>query len=393
MMKGTMKAMMKAMMNVILSNITRPVWGLLLLAAAPVVVTSQSPQARLIGEVIAVDPTKGLEIRADSGITARVRIDDRTRVLKVPAGETSLAKAGQIKASEIAVGDRVLASGASERLPAAGSGQQTAGGSNVELFAVQVVVMSLSEITKMRERESQEWQTRGIAGVVTSVNPQTKEITLLPRGRADAAPIVITTAEATRFRRYAADSVRFSDAKSSSLAEIKRGDHLRALGERSADGARFKSEQIISGSFLTVVGVVSGTTPSGEVKVNVQGIPQPITLRASPESTVKRITSKIAATLVRESSQGSASRNQGSSRGNEVLERLAPMSFSELKQGDVVAFTSAAGRDLSRLTALTVVGGIDLLIAALQKTAGGSAGPALNSGLPAGMLDMVMGQP
>ena len=366
----------------ILSNIVNSSCRLLLLLAAPVLVASQSSQVRLIGDVIAVDSTKGLEIRADSGITAHVGIDERTRVLKVPAGETSLAKAGRIKASDIAVGDRVLASGASAE-------------NSVPIVAAQVIVMSRTDITRMRERESQEWQTRGIAGVVAGVNAQTKEITLLPRGRADATPIVITTAEATRFRRYAVDSVRFSDAKSSSLAEIKRGDHLRALGERSADPARFKSEQIISGSFLTAVGVVSGTTPSGEVKVNVQGIPQPIILRASPDSTVKRITPRIAAALVREISQAPANRkvDGGSSQGNEVLDRLAPMTFSELKQGDVVAFTSTAARDVSRLSALTVVGGIDVLIAALQKQAGGAVGPTLNSGLPSGMLETVMGQP
>lgn len=340
----------------------------------------QAQQSRVIGEVISADAGKGFDVRSDAGLVTHIRVDERTRVLRIPAGESSLAKGEQIKADDIAIGDRLLAAGST-------SDQSM-------LTATQLVVMSRGEIQKMRQHETEEWRTRGIAGVVTAINPQTKEITLLPRGRQDATPIVIAASDATRFRRYAPNSVKFSDAKASSLAEIRRGDHLRALGERSSDGSRFRPQEIVSGSFLTVIGVVSAISPStSEIKLNVQGVPQPIMLRVTQDATLRRITPKLAASLVRESAETKAVKNEKVSPGSEVLERLAPMVFSDLKQGDVLAFTSGATRDLSHLTAVTVVGGIDVLIASLQKQGGLPAGPALNSGLPSGMLDTIMGQP
>jgi len=372
---------MRTVISIFTSIIAGAAFFTLSTRATPGCFGGQFAQTRLIGEVVGINTDMSFDIRADSGGVAHFRVDERTRVLRVPAGETSLARAEQVSPNEIAVGDRLLASGWSS-------------GSSAPMIATQIVVMSHNDIQKMRQREVEEWRTRGIAGVVTAINPQTREIVLLPRGRQDATPVVIAASEATRFRRYAVDSVKFSDAKTSSLAEIKRGDHLRALGERTPDGARFKPEEIVSGSFLTVVGVVSGISSStGEIKVNVQGIPQPIALRVSMDATLRRITPKLAASLIRENGVVQAGKSPAGSSGNEVLESLAPMVFSDLKQGAVLAFTSAATRDLSHLTAVTVVGGIDVLIAELQKQAGRPSGPALSSGLPSGLLDTIMGQP
>jgi Golgi nucleoside diphosphatase len=47
-----------------------------------------------------------------------------------------------------------------------------------------------------------------------------------------------------RFFRYAADSVNLNDARPSSFAEIKVGDQLRALGQKSEDGSRLAAEEI-----------------------------------------------------------------------------------------------------------------------------------------------------
>ena len=119
-----------------------------------------------------------------------------------------------------------------------------------------------------QEHNSDEWHRRGIAGRITALNPTTKQITLIARSREGTPVIVINGSGTVRFRRFAPDSFSLSDARASSFAELKVGDFVRALGERSADGARFTPEEIVAGSFLRVGGKVTATnTATGEVTI------------------------------------------------------------------------------------------------------------------------------
>jgi hypothetical protein len=101
--------------------------------------------------------------------------------------------------------------------------------------------MSKGDIAEKREREKEDWRKRGVAGTISTINADTKEITIDARTAEGPKPTVILTTAETKFRRYAPDSVRFSDAKPSTIAELKAGDQLRALGTRSSDG-RFTAE-------------------------------------------------------------------------------------------------------------------------------------------------------
>ena len=49
-------------------------------------------------------------------------------------------------------------------------------------------------------------------------------------------------------RRYAADSVKFDDAKPGTLDQIKPGDQLRARGTKSDDGKEMAAAEIVSGT-------------------------------------------------------------------------------------------------------------------------------------------------
>ena len=63
----------------------------------------------------------------------------------------------------------------------------------------------------------------------------------------------------TVIRRYAPDSVKFDDAKPGTLDQIKPGDQLRARGTKNADGNELAAEEIVSGTFRNVAGVVVAT--------------------------------------------------------------------------------------------------------------------------------------
>ena len=89
------------------------------------------------------------------------------------------------------------------------------------------------------------------------MNADTKEITVDARTAGRPKPVVVAATAETKFRRYAPDSVRFSDAKPSAFADLKVGDQVRALGTKSADGARFTPDEIVTGAFQTISGSIT----------------------------------------------------------------------------------------------------------------------------------------
>jgi len=206
-------------------------------AAAP-----QQPQADksitpngVLGDVTAINiVAKGLSVKTDAGNSVVVVFNDATSFIRALPGATTLEGATKITPAEISIGDRVLA-----------RGKVADDQKSVTVRAI--VVMTKADIAKKHERDREEWKRRGILGTVTAVNPATKEVTVTASTGEGPKPLVVAAGgEKVVFRRYAPDSVKFADAKASSFTELKVGDRLRALGERSADGARFTPEEIVA---------------------------------------------------------------------------------------------------------------------------------------------------
>jgi len=78
---------------------------------------------------------------------------------------------------------------------------------------------------------------------------QTGEIAVDVRGPGGTKRVMITPAPNAVIRRYTADSIKFQDAKPSTLAEIKTGDQVRARGDKSEDGGKMTADEIVSGTF------------------------------------------------------------------------------------------------------------------------------------------------
>jgi hypothetical protein len=361
---------------------------------------------RAIGEVIEINPTaQRMVIKTDAGSIVNVLLDANTQYLRVPPGETSLEKAVKITLAEISVGDKVYARGRVSE-------------DRKSVPAQKLIMMSKADIQKKQERERAEWRRRGISGIITALNPQTKEITLEVRTREGPKQVIIETSDKVIFRRYAPDSVKFSDARLSSFAELKVGDQLRALGDKSADGARFVAEQIVSGSFRTVGGTVAAVNPeTNEIKITMLGSKQQLTVVITKDSMLRRIPPQVATFIAIRSlgirpggqlQQGRPVRAQmqrgpeqdGSAGGGppeggdlqEMIERLPALTLAEIKPGETIAVCSTIGTTPSRLTAITLVSGVDAILSAMQR-AGSQRALDLSTGLPPGVLDFGIGQP
>ncbi|HEY0077230.1 MAG TPA: hypothetical protein VGB73_01180 [Pyrinomonadaceae bacterium] len=387
---------------------------------------------RVIGEVVGIDGVaKQLTVKTDSGALVTVLLDEKSVYLRTRPGATNLEGAASITLADIRIGDRVFARGRVAE-------------DQKSVRTQQLIVMTKADIAEKHERDREEWRRRGIVGTVSAINPETKEITLQVRSFVGAPqPVVVSAGEGkVKFRRYAPDSVRFSDAKPGSLAEIKVGDQLRAKGERSADGARFAPEEIVSGTFRSIRGsVVAVDAQANEIKVKDQD-GQTVTVRISKDSTVKRIPAEFAQRMAMRAQRGAgggaeggegAERPQGERAGGrdaasgagagggarrraegaggdeaaggmgrrrmggapdvqEMLERMPAITVAELKPGEMVVVSSTAGADPTRATAIALVSGVEALLQMQQQRRGGGAQGA-SLGLPGGALDLGIGLP
>ncbi len=361
----------------------------ILLALA--IASAQTPANKsLIGEITAADSAaKTLTVKGDDGSTYTVTLSDATSYFRLPLGEKDLKKAEKIGLSDVSVGDRLLARGP---LP---EGSKT-------LPARTVVIMTKADIAKKQAQDRADWQQRGIAGTIVSLNADSKEITINTHGR-DAKDIVID-ASAAAFRRYAAGSVRFADAKPGSFAELQPGDAVRALGNKSEDGTHYKAEELVSGSFQAIaVTVNSIDLAAGELQATDLQTKKNVTIKTNPNSMLRRLPETMAAALARRmrpggdsSAAGRAGAPEGRGAGGDtaggagrggfggpggrggfgagadlqqVLERAPQLMLAELKKGDAL-IVSGSKAEGSTVTAIALVAGVEPFLAAAPRTGG-----------------------
>lgn len=357
-----------------------------------------------IGEVAGIDESSGqITIKTDAGATVTVTADEKTSILRLPPGETTLDKAVKITLADLAVGDRVYAR---ERV----AGQQPS-------VARSIIVMKRSDIAQKQQQEREEWRRRGIVGTISTLDPAKKEIALQVRTPEGPKPVVIEATGNVLYKRYAPNSVRFSDAKRSSFNELQVGDQIRALGEKNADETRFKPEQIVSGAFRTVMGTVTNVdAESQRLTVTDLETQQSLTVLISKDSMLRRIQPMMAQMMAQRAQGQSAAavpaaqqgdRAQGRPQGDaaagqrmaggpgargdimEMLERLPAMPVADIKTGEMVAFLTTRTSNPSEATAITLIAGLEAFGNMGARPGGPASGPSLQPGL----LDFNIGLP
>src|ERR1700758_1214291 len=131
--------------------------------------------------------------------------------------------------------------------------------------------MARTDLEARHQQEQQDWQKRGIGGLVSSVDAAGGTVEISVTGLSGKKEITVQASKTTVVRRYAPGSVKFDDAKVSTLREIHPGDQLRARGERSADGSQMTADEIVTGSFRNVAGTVN-SVDAGAGTISVQDL-------------------------------------------------------------------------------------------------------------------------
>jgi hypothetical protein len=347
---------------------------------------AQAPASvTVIGTVTDLDiETSTITVKSDTGEVVVFPYDDKSQFKRLPLGKTAMADAVPITLAEIELGDRVTAK---KRLTPTGS---------VAPITL-MIVMSKGDIAKKQEIERAAWRERGTFGKVTAVDPAKRTITVSQRTREGLKELTIVTNDKTTFRRYAPDSVKFSDAQPSQLAAVRVGDQVRALGKRNEDGTSYEAEQVVFGTFKTLSVTVVSVNAEGREITARDDSGATLTLRITPDSNLKQVPEQGGffgppggqrpggPPSGPPAGEGPRPGGTGGGPGGgrfmaggfdpaALIEFLPPLQLSELKPETKLLVLTTEGATPNRVTAITVVKGLDTLFARFARQAGGAAG-------------------
>jgi hypothetical protein len=338
-----------------------------------------------VGAIKGINGTT-LTLAPDTGAEVKVEVRANVRVLRVAPGETNLANAAAIQFADLQVGDRVLI-------------QATPGADAQSFVATRVIAMKKSDVDAKQEADRLDWQRRGIAGLVSAVDPAAGVVTVSAGGPAGARSVAVKATQATKVRRYAPDSVRFDDAIPSAVAQLKVGDQLRARGTRNADGSELAAEEIVAGTFRNISGVINAVdATTNSITVNDLATKKPVVVKVTTQSQVTKLTPEAAAAVAaRNRAAGAAAaggagaaagaanagRGGGAGRGaggaggagggrgagggggdlQQIVSRMPPATLANFAKGEAVMVVSTEGT-AAGVTAITLVGGVEPILTA-----------------------------
>ena len=272
--------------------------------------------------------------------------------------------------------------------------------------------------------------------MITTLKPDTNEITIQHRTMAGNQSVIIAVSDKTEMRRYAPDSIKFSDAKPSTFTELKVGDQLRALGDRAEDGTHFTPQKVVTGSFRTIAGTITAIdAATGEIKINELEKKQPLTIVVKSDTVLRKFPPasemgmmmggfnrgagggpggqapqgggqppQAGARPQGAGGQQSGPGGQGGPGGpggrpgggpniNDMLERLPTISVADVKVGDTIIVSSTQGVDPKRLTAMRWSRELTLCSMLAPRPQGGQATPNPAGGLGGSGISFGIGLP
>jgi Domain of unknown function (DUF5666) len=387
-----MRATGKRLLMVVLSMGSA---GFLLTASVCATPFEQAQQtagtARRIGAVKAINGT-AITLTPDSGADVIITIQATTQIVRIAPGEKDLKNAAPIQLQDIQVGDRILAGGKISE-------------DDHSFVASSVVAMKRADLEAQREQVLQDWQKRGVDGLAKAVDAAAGTITISVRSK----DVVIHAAGGTVIRRYAADSLKFDDAKTGSLQEIHAGDQVRARGNRSADGGELAAEEIVSGSFPFFAGTINSIDASSSTlnvrdlsskKTVLVKVTQDSQLRRLPPEMAQRIAVRLkgaAAGAIASAESGAApspaseggsvassgggaeggmparrtgmgGRSDGAPDLQQILNRAPTVSLADLHKGDAVVILSTDDKAASG-TVIKLFSGVEPILQAAPNAA------------------------
>ncbi len=348
--------------------------------------------ARKLGTVKSITGS-ALVVKPDTGADVTVTVQDSTRIVRLAPGQTDLKSAAPMQLKDVQVGDRMLVRGAP--------------GTAVDsIVAASIVVMKATDVAQKQQQELQDWQKRGVGGIVSAIDTAGGNITVAVTPTISFA---VKTSASTGFLRYAPNSIQFSDAQKGTFDQIKVGDQLRARGNRSADGKELAAEEVISGTFRNIAGTVTAID-AGSNTVTVKDIlaKKSVVVKLTGDSQMRKLPPQLAMRIAFFLKGPAAGEGQGAGQGSgigapsgggvqaaargssgaggqarpagggaadfqQMVSRLPAVTLADLQKDEAVMIVSTTGIGGSEVTAITLLSGVEPILTASPNGMGAAA--------------------
>jgi len=241
----------------------------------------QNAIAKSIGAIKAISGN-AITLAPASGPEIAVTVQPNARLLRLAPGDKDLKNATPLQLQDLQVGDTIRVRG-------------LASSDGKAIAALEIIVITRSAVEAVSDQIRQDWQKRGMGGLVSAVDPAAGTVSISITGFSGTRTIVVHISKGTVIRRYTPDSVKFEDARPSTLDAVKPGDQLRARGERSADGTEFAADEIVTGSFRNIAGTVNSVDASAGM-ISVQDLlsKKTVQVRVTADSQLHKLPAEMA---------------------------------------------------------------------------------------------------
>jgi hypothetical protein len=361
---------------------------------------ASNPATRPVGTIKSITG-KTIVLTTDAGAEVTIQVQDEARLVRIAPGQKDLKDAAPIQLADLQPGDRILV-----------RGKMADDGKTV--VAASVIAMKQTDIAMKQSHERDEWQKHGVGGLVGAIEAAGGTIKISTNALGAAKGVNVHVSKQTVLRRYAPDSVKFDDARPSSIEEIKVGDQLRARGTRSADGTELAADEVVSGTFRNIAGMINGIDAS-QATITVMDLvaKKSITVKVTADTQLRKLAPAMAQRIAMrlkgapadapvggtaagspaakpaETSGGGQAGGQPAGRPaggqsdagrtggaggagggdlQQALSRMPAATLADLQKGDAVMIVTTEGTHEGGVTAITLLAGVEPLL----ETAGAS---------------------
>jgi Domain of unknown function (DUF5666) len=355
---------------------------------------AQPAVAKRIGTIKAIN-SNAFTLAPTEGAEVSVTLQPTARILRLAPGDKDLKNATPLQAQDLHVGDTI-------RVRGSGS----ADGNSIS--ALEVIVITQAAVAAVSDQIRQDWQRRGLGGLVETVDAAAGTITLSIPSLTAKKTVIVHTTKDTVVHRYAPESAKPEDAKPSATADIHPGDQLRARGNKNAEGTEITAEEIYAGVFPQYTATVKSVdASSGMLSIQDLASKRTVQVKISSDSQLHKIPSEMARMLAMRlkgmmpaGTPGAAGSSQASAKpadpanaqapspaggtwsggGNgggmrsggppdfqRILSRMPSATLADLnlQKGDAVIILATEGTATSPHTAITLLSGVEAILQAV----------------------------
>jgi hypothetical protein len=339
--------------------------------------------SRLMGTITAINGDT-ITVKTDADGEHQVKVPPSAALKRIAPGQKDLSSAEAIQFTDLAVGDRALV-----KLDA----NAPAGA----IEALQIIAVKQADLALKQQKDREDWQRRGVGGLVKSVDAGTGTILLSSGAGAMAKTVTVHTTKATMLKRYAPASVSFDAAIPAPIDAIHAGDQLRARGTKSADGAEIAADEVVSGSFRNIAGTITSIdAASSTIVAKDLATKKPVTVHVTADAQMRRLPERMA-TMLAMRLKGTMGGGAGSPGGGQwggqnggpggagpdpqqMLNRLPAIPLSDLQKGDAVMLVSTQGE--TEVTAISLLAGVEPLLEAPEASRNLLSNWSMNTSAP-----------